>query len=82
MYKYSNKGVFMKKVLLYFGTKLLGISTATIGVVGFCCAFTPEVAKLIISKSISAWNKIIICITSLLPTGVTLVINGVILKTI
>jgi|BioPla2DNA2_1021312.scaffolds.fasta_scaffold33313_2 hypothetical protein len=64
------------------GTKLLGISTATVGVVGFCYAFTPRVATLIVSKSISAWNKIIICITSVLPTGVTLVINGVKLKTI
>lgn len=64
------------------GTKLLGISAATVGVVGFCYAFTPRVATLIVSKSISAWNKIIICITSVLPTGVTLVINGVKLKTI
>lgn len=63
------------------GLKLLGISAATAGVVGFCAGVTPELWGIVVGNVTSTWNGIITFLNKMLP-GITLVIQGVQLKPI
>jgi hypothetical protein len=62
-----------------FALRFATVAAATAAVGGFAYIVTPEIATFVYNGTINVWNALIARICALVPSGVTIIINGVIL---